>query len=78
MSIPQRKQVNARSIQAFKPVKDFSRIEGNNAVLPVIFAWCTKPFKRIFVQRTDEFSPGIAVVGDEPLNPLYFLGWILV
>ena len=38
VSIPQRKQVNTRSVQAFKPVKDFRGIEGNNAVLSVVLA----------------------------------------
>ena len=42
------------------------------------FARCTKTFKRIFVQRTDKFSPGIAIVGNETLNSLSPLRRILI
>lgn len=78
VSIAQGKLVNTRSVQAFKPGEDFRGIEGNNAVLTVVFARFTKPFKRIFVQYADELSPCIAVVGDEPLNFFRLLRRILI
>ena len=70
--------VNARSVQAFKPVKDFCRIEGNNAVLSVVFAGHTQCFERVLIRCTDKVSPGITVVGNKPLNLLGFLWGILM
>ena len=78
MSIAQGKLVNTRSVQAFKPVKDFSCIEGDNAVLSVVLARNTQVLEGVLICCADELSPGIAVVGNEPLNFLGFLRRILM
>ena len=78
VSIPQRKQVNTRSVQAFKPVKDFCRIEGDNAVLSVVLARNTQVLEGVFICCADELSPSITVVGDEPLNFFRLLRRILM